>query len=322
MVPPFTETGSGKDLKRVFAFANVEDWQNAVLEPVDVKGVKTGPLVIVDECQWAFSGAMVKGDAVRLAEVEGFLATHRHHLMDVVLCAQNHTQLPLAFKHLVEEWRELGGLKSEGIKGYSFAVYKAWTRPRQSITRGFRKYKAEIFELYDSHALGGGAGLEGTGLMSAFRRSGLLKNYGWILIAAAICVIGYSGYQFWGLARGLLGFAAGTSDVPSQPVSKSIVEVSEVGPAEIPSEFVLLPGEWGEPSLWDLVPPLDVPVVGIVSGGVYWSNGLYMRFSDLIGRDIIVDVPNTLCGVTLSAPSWRRSWPCFTVVDRGQEDTE
>ena len=314
-IEPFREIKMGEHIVRQYAFSRVKDWHEAVCEPVDVAGVKTGPLVIVDECQWAFSGAMVKGDAERLAEVEGFLATHRHHLMDVVLCAQNHTQLPLSFKHLVEEWRELSTLKNEGIKGYSYAVYKTWTRPRQSITTGFRRYKKEVFDLYDSHALGGGAGQKGTGLASAFQRYGILKNWGWILIILALIVICYAGWQFYGMARGLFGFAGGSSVSGSKPVSEVQTFVPSVADArDSPEEAALvrlLPGEWGEPSHWDYVPPLDVPVVGLLAGGVYWSDGLYLSYTDLLRRSIVVDSSSGLCGVTLAAPEWRRSWPCY-----------
>lgn len=334
-VPPF----EGEGAARQYAFSRVSDWQAAEREPVMVNGVMTGPLVVVDECQWAFSSMMVKGaDAIReLAAVEGFLATHRHHFMDVVLLAQNHTQLPLPVKHLIEEWRELVGLTADGLPGYSAKTFKSWTGYREPLDTKFRRYDKKIFELYDSHALGGGAGQQGTGMRTAFRRLSILRHWSvWTLPLGAIALV-WAAWTAWGVIdRSLLG---GVRDEVVDLGGVAEVE-SSVGAAERESESAsaadggdapveddrpawptpwpptpvfprdwLAPGQYGEPGPEHFVPPAVVPVIGMVSGVVVWADGTTLDVGDLAERGVWLRSA-AMCEVWMASADFRLPWRC------------
>ena len=319
----------GEGENRVYAFSKVSHWDDARRDTVEVDGVATGPLVVVDECQWAFSAMLAKRDAEELAKVEGFLATHRHQLMDVMLLCQNHTQLPVPVKHLVEEWRELTGLKSDGLPGYHYKVYKSWLGPREAVDKGFKRYDKEIFDLYDSHALGAGAGAEGTGMRTAFRRLSLLRHWAVWVLPVALAFGVYALWDTWGLIQKSLfgvrddeGVDVG-GDVAPVPISSEGVPVEEeperadnppVWPQQWPGEAVFprdwrAPGQHGKILPEHYVPPVTLPVVGVVSETVVWADGTTLKFEELAERGVFV-VEVGMCEVWMVSRDFRQVWRC------------
>lgn len=144
------------EIKTPASFKRVDEWRCVTNEEkvITRDDQPIGPLVVVDEAGQVFAGLGLS----ETQAVLGILAEHRHSYADVVLLVQHHSRLPVEVKNLVDEWVECTSYRKAGIQGFSWASYARWYGVRSAISSGMSRYKRDVFSLYDSHALGAGAG--------------------------------------------------------------------------------------------------------------------------------------------------------------------
>lgn len=295
-----------------------------------------GTVLVIDEAGVCFTQLQqraAKTDyAARIMKV---LMEHRHSLMDIYLLTQNHTLLPLEIKHLVHQWRELISLEDVGlVGGYTAKTYAHWFGSREPLQSSVRRYNTDIFELYDSHALGTGAG-EGQGRehKTGFGRLPLWLKPGMIMIYVAAGGLLYfvpDGY------RSVAGIIGG-EDVATVGLGEKDEEVVQTIEAPVEGETgdePLAEGEYigppapigmlrhprmrsvigidlfGEPDTVYL-PPIEVAVVGMIGDVVIWADGTTLSQAELAAMGVMVsDV--RMCSVTLSGSGYRVRWICPT----------
>ena len=132
-------------------------WKSALRdkEKISMEGDQpVGPLVVVDEAGQVFASYSPNALSGVLEE----LAEHRHSYADVILLVQHHSRLPIEVKNLIDEWQECVSYRKAGFPGYTFASYARWYGVREPVATGHGRYRKAVFGLYDSHALGAGAG--------------------------------------------------------------------------------------------------------------------------------------------------------------------
>ena len=162
-----------------------ESWKHFIDNMPDytreIEGNQVGPLFLVDEAAGTFH-AMIAAAKDRksernkdFSEIQDFFRTHRHHLCDITLLYQAHSQCDGATKALVERWHRF--INTKELTG--LPTWKMVTTPKGfSVSSGANlgeatgRYKKEIFALYNSH--GEGAGKESEGV--AKKAFGLLKS--------------------------------------------------------------------------------------------------------------------------------------------------
>lgn len=328
---------AGNGLLRVIegkdTFSSALQWEPAwAVDPVDkdvfvdrgfwpwrrkekVKTVKVGAVLVIDEAGNAFS-AMSKSDA---AEVQRMLAVHRHHLLDVYFLIQTHTVLPVEVKHLVDEWRELSTLKRVGVKGYVARTYHHWYgSARSAVHQVTRRYKAEVFSTYDSHALGTGAGAEQDEETTGFRRlpiyfrPGFLMFYAGVVGAAIFIPLVWSGISGVTSLEGDEPAAFGSS-IDSADSSDADGATAPSAPAAAAPSAAGGPVEWtdvtGDPPANVALPPTSTPVLGVVGGVVVWDDGTTRDRQELwTSGAVVVEVLG--CTVVMEGLDWRSRWRC------------
>lgn len=145
--------------------AKAKDWETWREEKYqrEIDGVLVGPLVVLDEVVFIWSEMGPKNDAnENWIAVNKIIATHRHSAVDFLWISQTHLQMPTEIKKQIEEWIELSNLSKVGVKkGYSWSSWTTWYAPRDKLDGGVRFYSKDVYELYDTHALGAAAGSKG-----------------------------------------------------------------------------------------------------------------------------------------------------------------
>ncbi|MFQ6478456.1 zonular occludens toxin domain-containing protein [Klebsiella pneumoniae] len=121
-------------------------------KPVENTFVKRGDYIIIDEA-WRFFP-----DSKRLSPaLESFFAEHRHFSIDVILLNQTPDGISKYVRGRIESMFEPSNQKRIGFKGYVVHTYsgnKAYAKNR--TTSSPKKFKKDIFELYNSYANGDG----------------------------------------------------------------------------------------------------------------------------------------------------------------------
>ncbi|MHC1505313.1 zonular occludens toxin domain-containing protein [Klebsiella pneumoniae] len=121
-------------------------------KPVENTYVKRGDYIIIDEA-WRFFP-----DSKRLSPaLESFFAEHRHFSLDIILLNQTPDGISKYVRGRIESMFEPANQKRIGFKGYVIHTYsgnKAYAKNR--TTSAPKKFKKEIFELYNSYANGDG----------------------------------------------------------------------------------------------------------------------------------------------------------------------
>ncbi len=122
-------------------------------KPVENTFIKRGDYIIIDEA-WRFFP-----DTKRLSpSLESFFAEHRHFSLDVILLNQTPDGISKYVRGRIESMFEPANQKRIGFKGYvvhTYAGSKAYAKNR--TTSSPKKFRKEIFELYNSYANGDGS---------------------------------------------------------------------------------------------------------------------------------------------------------------------
>ena len=137
-------------------FRGMDAWE-CIRDPelVIMKGEQPiGPLVVIDEAGQLFA-SLGTTEMTRVMEV---LSEHGHSYADVIFLVQHHSRLPIEVKNLVDEWVECVSYRKAGFRRCHWTSYSRWYGVRAAIDSGWMKFEKRIFDLYDSHALGAGAG--------------------------------------------------------------------------------------------------------------------------------------------------------------------
>ena len=291
----------------------------------------TGPLVILDEAVYVFGGWDKNTEADRIREV---IATHRHHLLDLVWVAQVHGQIPVDLKKQVEQWIELTSGKSVGVAGaYAWKVFTTWYGMREPVDSGFRRYDKKVYELYDSHALGGGAGA------SHGEKGAVFAKRPWWLQWHVALLAGGLGFGVWfgpdaatyvygwltgdGLAVGPVAGGgpeadprreAGERGPPAAPAGVP-PRVSPGGPQSIGLGELIEPGA---PAALGLPGP-EVGFVGRVGERLLWSDGtsipvLALR---LVGGNVR---EAGVCRLVIEGPGFVGRWGCGSSSEVAEQE--
>ena len=171
-----------------------------------IEGNNVGPLILVDEAAGTFFD-MIAATKDRknprkedFSELQDFFRTHRHHLCDIILLYQSHSQTDGATKALIERWHRF--INTKELTG--FPTWKMVTTAKgfsagsgANLAEATGKYRQEIFDLYNSH--GEGAGKETKGI--AKKAYGLLSSrpiwlrWWFILLIIAVPLMLFAGYR-------------------------------------------------------------------------------------------------------------------------------
>lgn len=145
-----------------------------------------GPLFVIDEAGVVFQ--QIRWKEANGASILSFLRRHRHYRSDVFLLVQEHGQLPLEIKRLVQWWVELVDMRSFlGFGGWIARTFKSHYGSRVPLKVRTGRFRKEVFRLYGSHDLGAGVdGGEGseegvTGVTRGWWRFGSI----WVVL---ICI--------------------------------------------------------------------------------------------------------------------------------------
>ena len=263
----------------------------------EIDGVLTGPLVVLDECVfiWSELGPKDNVNNPKWAHVEQVIATHRHSAIDFLWVAQTHLQMPTEVKKQVEEWIELTNLAKVGVKkGYSWASFTRWYPPRERVDGGMRIYSKEIFELYDTHALGAAAGSRGGERKRFFsQRPMWTRGFFWMGVAAVgFCVyVAPSAYELlakWGSGDWHSGAPEAKAAVSESDSDKRAGSppAAKGNSAPVPERPPPASGpEWEEAGG---LPAGDVALRRITARRVVWAGGRSMSWDELTFAGVFV----------------------------------
>lgn len=201
--------------------------------------VKGGDLVAVDEA-WRFWGT----DCGKLThEHMQFFRMHRHYVhadtavaCDVVLMTQDITGLHRSVKNVIEFAFRMQKHKALGFASrYRVEIYEGWKlNAKTRIDDRQKKYRPEIFPLYQSYA--GGKGME----TAIDKRQNILANKTlWMYAIGTILFIGIGSYLAWSFFHRAPSSGAGSNSASgsgvvslnaasgSQPTSAQTKSVNE-----------------------------------------------------------------------------------------------
>lgn len=227
--PGFRGTDAGQKLVvwPQEAFTSKVYWQEA-LETARARAPK-GAVILVDE----FPGCLRDVNAVEWSDVSAMLERHRHFYAEIIVIAQNHSQLDghREIKKLVQRWHEVRNLRRlTGVSAYTRSVYVSWRtdRVREPIATFRGRFRKAVFDLYRSHALGAEkkAKAEGAGEVGEeqyVRSGGSLWVTGAVKFGFWIAVLGAVGYGIFALPDilpNILGFGGKVGDEEAARVAQ------------------------------------------------------------------------------------------------------
>ena len=208
------------------AFGDPEVWKKALNTGVseawskDGKAVR-GVLIVIDE----IAIKLREASKPELAQILGFLETHRHYYATILLCMQSHTQLDelKQIKALVEQWCEITNFRlAMGAPVYQRTTYTSWyDKPgakREPLWSGRGVFRKEIFACYRSHAMGTeeGEGEAIEGVETVQKMGGNPLSRGIIKMVLVVCLsVGFFfvATKVPDMLQGAFGFGSGGKSI-------------------------------------------------------------------------------------------------------------
>lgn len=293
-------------------FGHIDGWNDiqanaqAYQREITAKGEessKIGPLVIVDEGYNTFSDMVrEKRKSKHYSTLLKFFTVHRHHLIDIVLLFQDHSQIDTEMKPLISRFHKVYNNTDLGLGNrYKILTYaKAFTtKSTPTISEGGGLFKKEIFAMYDSYSEGSGKNTKGKKKEAGLRKvRPVWLHWKFLLLGLALLAFPFA------LIKTITGISGViTKDEKTKNFGAPVPSNSSETNTNLPIKSARALLQWEPDPLVVLTelgwPQQVVPFIGFDSNNIYFENGRVLnRITDIRPNGVII-VSATACKITM-----------------------